>query len=79
MIRVGVLTRVGSTRGTKNHPFVWVLDPVNGIEERLLPRFGMSIAVVHNGKSVIGCISNPITGIKTVGMRGKTTRNGALV
>lgn len=65
--------------GAKTPEFVWVLDPVDGAEERLLPAFGTSLAVVHNGKPVIGCISNPITGIKTVGMRGKTTRNGDLV
>ncbi|CAN4090165.1 unnamed protein product [Withania somnifera] len=51
--------------GTTTPEFVWVLDPID--------------AVVHNGKLVIGCISNPITGIKTVGMMGKTTRNGDLL
>ncbi|XP_059309089.1 bifunctional phosphatase IMPL2, chloroplastic-like [Lycium ferocissimum] len=65
--------------GTTVPEFVWVFDLTNGVEERLLPTFGMSIAVVHNGKPVIGCINNPITGIKTVGRRGKTTRNGDLV
>ncbi|XP_019228063.1 PREDICTED: bifunctional phosphatase IMPL2, chloroplastic-like [Nicotiana attenuata] len=59
--------------------FVWVLDPVNGVTDGLLPTFGTSIAVVHNGKSVIGCINNPVAQIKTIGRRGKTTRNGVVV
>lgn len=59
--------------------FVWVLDPVNGVVDGLLPTFGTSIAVVHNGKPVIGCINNPVAQIKTIGRRGKTTRNGDLV
>lgn len=59
--------------------FVWVLDPVNGVTDGLLPTFGTSVAVVHNGKPVIGCINNPVAQIKTIGRRGKTTRNGDVV
>nr|XP_009798349.1 PREDICTED: bifunctional phosphatase IMPL2, chloroplastic-like [Nicotiana sylvestris] len=47
--------------------FVWVLDPVNGVVDGLLPTFGTSIAVVHNGKPVIGCINNPVARSKPLG------------
>ncbi|KAG5610504.1 hypothetical protein H5410_021785 [Solanum commersonii] len=66
--------------GTVVPEFVWVLDPINGTPSGLLPTFGTLIAVLHNGKPVIGCINNPIAGIKTVGRRDCiTTRNGVHV
>ncbi|KAK4720806.1 hypothetical protein R3W88_011039 [Solanum pinnatisectum] len=42
--------------GTTIPEFVWVWESIDGAEERLLPTFGTSLAVVHNGKPVIGCI-----------------------
>ncbi|XP_049368388.1 bifunctional phosphatase IMPL2, chloroplastic-like [Solanum verrucosum] len=66
--------------GTVVPEFVWVLDPINGTPSGLLPTFGTLIAVLHNGKPVIGWINNPIAGIKTVGRRDCiTTRNGVHV
>ncbi|KAK6790944.1 hypothetical protein RDI58_010025 [Solanum bulbocastanum] len=53
--------------GTTIPEFVWVLESIDGAEERLLPTFGTSLAVVHNGKPVIGCICNPIMGSKLLG------------
>lgn len=58
--------------------FVWVLDPVNGVVDGLLPTFGTSIAVVHNGKPVIGCINNPVARSKPLGGGARLLGTGTL-
>lgn len=43
--------------------YVWVIDPIDGTKEFIegVPQFSISIALTHNGDSIIGVIYNPAT------------------
>lgn len=43
--------------------YLWVIDPLDGTTNfsKRIPRFSCSIALVHNGKSIVGVVYNPIT------------------
>ncbi|AQK89503.1 inositol-1-monophosphatase [Zea mays] len=59
--------------------FVWVLDPIDGTKSFITgkPLFGTLIALLHNGKPVIGVIDQPILRERWIGVDGKqTTLNG---
>ncbi|CAD6232276.1 unnamed protein product [Miscanthus lutarioriparius] len=59
--------------------YVWVLDPIDGTKSFITgkPLFGTLIALLHNGKPVIGVIDQPILRERWIGVDGKkTTLNG---
>jgi len=55
--------------------FVWVLDPVDGTKAFLsgVPVFGTMIALLQNGKPVMGVIDQPLTRERWVGAAGRPT------
>lgn len=60
--------------------FVWVLDPLDGTKSFLagIPTFGVLIALVHEGRFVLGAVDQPILRDCWIGADGHgTTRNGA--
>lgn len=71
----------GEERGetSPDAEFVWVIDPIDGTLPFLanLPVFGTLIALLHNGKPVLGVIDMPSTQERWIGCAGEpTTRNG---
>ena len=59
--------------------YVWVLDPIDGTQAFMTgkPSFGTLIALLEDGKPVLGVIDQPITGERWLGRRGQgTTLNG---
>lgn len=63
----------------KSSDYVWVLDPIDGTKSFITgkPLFGTLIALLHNGKPVMGIIDQPILRERWVGVDGKrTTLNG---
>ena len=72
---------VGEEYGRENETaeFVWVLDPIDGTKSFIagVPLFGTLIALLHNGKPVVGVINQPYTKERWVGVKGRqTTLNG---
>ena len=66
-------------RENENAEFVWVLDPIDGTKSFIagVPLFGTLIALLHNGKPVVGVIDQPYTKERWVGVVGRqTTLNG---
>ena len=66
-------------RENENAEFVWVLDPIDGTKSFIagLPLFGILIALLHNGRPVVGVIDQPYARERWVGVEGKpTTLNG---
>jgi histidinol phosphatase-like enzyme (inositol monophosphatase family) len=60
--------------------FAWVLDPIDGTKAFIsgMPIFGTLIALMRNGKPILGIIDQPISGERWVGAAGTpTTLNGA--
>ncbi|XP_027164083.1 bifunctional phosphatase IMPL2, chloroplastic [Coffea eugenioides] len=59
--------------------YVWVLDPIDGTKSFITgkPLFGTLIALLYQGKPVLGIIDQPILRERWVGLNGrKTTLNG---
>ena len=60
--------------------FAWVLDPIDGTKAFIsgMPIFGILIALMRDGKPILGIIDQPISGERWVGAAGTpTTLNGA--
>ena len=60
--------------------FVWVLDPIDGTKSFIsgVPLFGTLIALLHQGRPVLGIINQPISGERWLGVEGAPTLwNGA--
>lgn len=60
--------------------FVWVLDPIDGTRAFIAgrPLFGTLIALLDDGRPVLGIIDQPIAGDRWVGVEGRSTLfNGA--
>jgi histidinol phosphatase-like enzyme (inositol monophosphatase family) len=60
--------------------FVWVLDPIDGTKSFIsgVPLFGTLIALLHQGRPVLGIIDQPISRERWRGLAGQpTTLNGA--
>lgn len=60
--------------------YVWVLDPIDGTKAFLTgrPLFGTLIAVLDEGRPVMGLIDQPVVRDRWVGAKGRpTTLNGA--
>ncbi len=59
---------------------VWVLDPIDGTRAFIAgrPLFGTLIALLEDGRPVLGVIDQPIAGDRWIGATGRpTTLNGA--
>jgi inositol-phosphate phosphatase / L-galactose 1-phosphate phosphatase / histidinol-phosphatase len=56
--------------------FVWVLDPIDGTKRFITgnPLFGSLIALLQNGRSILGVIDMPILEERWVGAAGHPTR-----
>ncbi len=56
--------------------FCWVLDPLDGTRAFITgrPTFGTLIALLHDGRAVMGIIDQPVTGERWIGIAGETTR-----
>jgi inositol-phosphate phosphatase/L-galactose 1-phosphate phosphatase/histidinol-phosphatase len=55
--------------------FVWVLDPIDGTKSFIsgVPLFGTLIALLHQGRPVLGIINQPISGERWLGVEGSPT------
>ena len=55
--------------------FVWVLDPIDGTRAFIAgrPLFGTLIALMDDGKPVLGVIDQPVAGDRWVGAEGRPT------
>jgi inositol-phosphate phosphatase/L-galactose 1-phosphate phosphatase/histidinol-phosphatase len=65
-----------------NSEYTWVIDPIDGTKSFIsgMPTFGTLIALLRDGKPVIGIIDQPILGERWVGIEGHHTKlNGKLV
>ena len=65
--------------GPENAAHQWVLDPIDGTKSFVhgVPLFGTLIALLEEGKPVLGVIHLPATGELMIGARGRpTTVNG---
>ncbi|KAI4295491.1 hypothetical protein L6164_035534 [Bauhinia variegata] len=63
----------------KSADYVWVLDPIDGTKSFITgkPLFGTLIALLQNGKPILGIIDQPVLGERWIGISGKrTTLNG---
>lgn len=59
--------------------FVWVLDPIDGTRSFItgMPLFGCLIALLDNGRPVVGVIDQPVSGERWLGVVGRpSTFNG---
>ncbi|MHA1107687.1 MAG: histidinol-phosphatase [Alphaproteobacteria bacterium] len=68
----------GSSHADAEH--VWVLDPIDGTRAFITgkPMFGTLIALLQDGKPIIGVIDQPVSGERWVGATGRPTIfNGA--
>ncbi|MEM7225708.1 MAG: histidinol-phosphatase [Pseudomonadota bacterium] len=55
--------------------FVWVIDPLDGTKRFITgnPMFGCLIALLHEGRPVLGVIDMPVLGERWVGVAGQPT------
>ncbi|MEO0509122.1 MAG: inositol monophosphatase family protein [Verrucomicrobiota bacterium] len=65
-------------REREDAEFVWVLDPVDGTKSFIsgVPLFATLIALLHNGRPVIGAINQPVLKQMVIGDCETTTLNG---
>lgn len=58
----------------KEAEFTWVLDPIDGTAAFLAgrPTFATLVALLHNGKPVLGLIDQPISGERWFAVNGET-------
>src|SRR5260221_10831110 len=62
--------------------WVWVLDPIDGTKSFIsgIPLFGTLIALLHEGRPVLGIIDQPISRERWRGVAGQqTTHNGSAI
>ncbi len=59
-----------------NAPLVWALDPIDGTKSFVTgkPLFGTLIALLWQGRPVLGVVDHPIMGERWVGQAGEPTR-----
>ena len=69
---------IGEEHGIENGQaeFVWVIDPIDGTKSFITgnPLFGNLIALVRNGRPLLGVINMPVLGERWVGASGHPTR-----
>ncbi|KAF7810855.1 putative receptor-like protein kinase [Senna tora] len=66
----------------KRADYVWVLDPIDGTKSFITgkPLFGTLIALLQNGRPILGIIDQPVLRERWIGISGKgTTLNGQQV
>jgi len=70
-----ILSEESGMEGTDNAEWLWVIDPLDGTTnfDHGLPVFSVSVAVQHNGKTVVGVVYAPYLGEMFYAMKG----NGA--
>jgi len=60
---------IGEEHGTENDTaeFVWTIDPIDGTQNLVnrIPTFGTILALLHNGRPILGWIDHPVLG-KTI-------------
>ncbi len=58
--------------------YVWVLDPIDGTKpfSTGCPLFGTLIALLKEGRPILGAINNPVTGQLLIGNNVETNLNG---
>lgn len=61
--------------------FLWVVDPIDGTKSFITgrPIFGTLLALLHNGKPVLGLIDQPITEERWLAVDGETKFNNEIV
>ncbi len=62
--------------------YAWVLDPIDGTKAFVtgMPVFGTLIALMHEGRPILGIIDQPMTDERWIGAAGRTTTlNGSPV
>jgi inositol-phosphate phosphatase/L-galactose 1-phosphate phosphatase/histidinol-phosphatase len=62
--------------------WVWVIDPIDGTKSFVTgkPLFGTLIALLRQGRPVVGIIDHPAIDVRYLGIAGRpTTRNGDVV
>lgn len=66
----------GTDLGKSN--YTWVLDPIDGTEAFISNAylFGSLVAVLRDGRPILGCLSHPMTGHLLVGTMQSTTFDG---
>ncbi len=74
---------VGEEHGTERAgaDFVWTIDPIDGTGQFIsgVPLFGTLLALLHQGKPVLGLIEQPILRERWLGVSGRpTTLNGTI-
>lgn len=71
---------IGEEYGADNGDaeWVWILDPIDGTKSfaTAVPLFGTLIALMHQGKPVVGVINQPILNQLCLGTDERTTLNG---
>ena len=75
---------IGEEHGTvrAEAEYVWVLDPIDGTKSFIagVPLFGTLIALLEDGKPILGIVDQPILGERWLGAAGRpTTLNGETV
>ena len=56
--------------------YVWVLDPIDGTKKFVTgnPLFGTLVALLHEGRPILGLIDMPMLGERWIGAAGRATR-----
>ncbi len=74
---------IGEEYGVENQEseYVWVLDPVDGTKSFIsgVPLFATLIALLHNGRPILGAVNQPILKQLLIGDCKMTTLNGEVV
>ncbi len=62
-------------REKEDAEWVWVLDPIDGTKAFIVHKltFGTLVALMHNGRSVLGVIDQPILQHRWIGAHGRPT------
>ncbi len=65
----------GYTPGASSNEYMWVIDPIDGTKSFITgkPLFGTLIALLHNGRPVLGIIDQPILKERWLGISGQAT------
>lgn len=71
---------IGEEHGRENEhaKYVWVIDPIDGTKAFITgrPTFGTLVALLEDGKPILGIIDQPILGDRWVGLRDEPTLYG---
>lgn len=61
--------------------YVWVLDPIDGTKAFItgFPTWGTLIALLRNGRPVLGAMNQPFVGDRFIGAPGGATLNGEAI